>query len=498
MKKPLAVVQGQASRTTIHYRPIHCDILRYEAHVGRLRIAIRATTMVEFYRRALGAVLFEDESFFDGEAVCDLTVLQDRGRAALNDHNVSEVGRIWMTECLWEHGEELLHFRGSDCFRSIEHHQLRLSEGTILQAKLKIQVIGKSTRPVTVNIRVPSRIEISQKSHERIVEQVLKAIGIRNAPTRIATNDLWSLQPLRQPVARWRALFGSELDSLVQQRVLSPIQLDSINHPEHPGAGRVLESHTTDDGGFYAVSRMEEIASRTVTATELDGLELHPEKLRLYLRAKLEITEGGTVWDGNELLDVGVIPVGDHRIRAMYALRQPTAGIGDRMRARSNGAHPVLLVPASQTYNAELPKVRLGSALPKRAEVIPSAIRACGLEKAVPVIYLAPPAARLVVDTQLKKVWVDGVDIHGLVPDSQPYRFIEFLARNPSRASMAEISEHLSEGRLDGDTTARRAKMEAQKRITQAMADAGRTFEENVFPSAGTGFCRCALPPFVR
>jgi hypothetical protein len=49
-KKPLAVVRGRAARATIEYRPVHGDILRYEASVGRLRIAARATSIVEFYR----------------------------------------------------------------------------------------------------------------------------------------------------------------------------------------------------------------------------------------------------------------------------------------------------------------------------------------------------------------------------------------------------------------------------------------------------------------
>jgi Carbohydrate-binding module 48 (Isoamylase N-terminal domain) len=217
-RKPLAVVPGRSARATIQYRPVHCDILRYESSVGRLRVAARAATMIEFYRGVLGKVLFDDELFFDGDAVCNLGVLQERGRAALDNHGVFGIGQIRMTECLWERGDRnLVHFRSSDCFRSIEDLQLRLSEGTLLQAKLKVQVIGKSTRPVIVNIRVPSRIEISQKSHEPIIERTLQAIGIRNAAPTLAATDLWSLHPWRQPLAVWRTVFGPELDTLVQQ-----------------------------------------------------------------------------------------------------------------------------------------------------------------------------------------------------------------------------------------------------------------------------------------
>jgi len=61
-------VPGHFARATIEFRPVHGDILRYEASIGRLRIAVRAASMVEFYRGVLGKVLFNDEFFFRGGA----------------------------------------------------------------------------------------------------------------------------------------------------------------------------------------------------------------------------------------------------------------------------------------------------------------------------------------------------------------------------------------------------------------------------------------------
>ena len=101
-QKPLAVVQGHSARATIEFRPVHGDTMRYDASVGLLRIAARSSPIVEFYRQALGRVLFNDEGFFDGNAVCSLRVLQERGREALENHGVFRVSRVRMTECLWE------------------------------------------------------------------------------------------------------------------------------------------------------------------------------------------------------------------------------------------------------------------------------------------------------------------------------------------------------------------------------------------------------------
>jgi len=498
-KKPLAVVPGHSARATIAFRPVHGDILRYEAAVGRLRIAVRAASMVEFYRRMLGRVLFEDDLFFTGEPVCSLAVLQERGKAALENHDVFGVGRVRMTECLWERGDRnLIQIRAADCFQSIEELHLALTEGTLLQAKLKIDVIGKGTRPVTVNIRVPSRIEVSQRAPEHLVDRLLNGIGIRSAAPARSKNDLWSLHPWRHPTAVWRGLFGAETDTLVRSGTLVPIRLESIPHPEHPGAGRVLGAHPVSDGEFYGVSQLGEIPSRSLSATDLDGWELVPEQLRLYFRSKLGITSGGVAWNGQELLELGTIEVGDQLLYLAYALRQPSAGVGDRLRAHADGAQPVLLMPASQSDGSELAKVMLDAPVPSRRQVIRDAITVCGIADSLPAVHRAPDGARLVVDVRLKKVWVDGIEIVGLKPDTHAFRFVELLAKSRGAlVSADDITAGLSVARQDGTTTARQAKNAAKKIIVDAMAVAGRTFVVDPFPSAGTGFYRCAFPSYV-
>jgi hypothetical protein len=497
-RKPLAVVPGQTARATIQYRPVHADILRYEASVGRLRIAARATSMVDFYRRTLGAVLFGDQAFFDGNAVCSLDVITQRGRSALESHNVFCVGRVWMTECLWERGDRnLLFFRSNDCFRSIEELNLTLTEGRLLQAKLKVEVIGKSTRPVTVNIRVPSRIEVSQKSHEHLIEKLLKAVGIYNAAAPVSTGSFWSLYPWRHPIAVWRTLLGKDTDELIQKGVLNPIRLESVAAAENPAAGRVLSSHPLSDGEYYGVSQTDEIPSRTLSATDLDGFELIPEKLRLYLRSRLGIANGGSVWDGKETLDLGIVELGVHKIHVVYSLRQPAPGIGDHMRVHSSGALSVLLIPACETYKSELASVPIDSALPTKKDVIRGAINACSLAESIPAIYCCPDDARLVVDTRLKKIWIDDVELTGLQPDFHPFRFVEAMARSQGRVSSEQLSSILSPGRLDGSLTARQAKNDVKKIITSAMSGAGRSFDEDPFPPAGQGCYRCAFPAYV-
>jgi len=223
----------------------------------------------------------------------------------------------------------------------MEELNLPLTDGTLVQAKLKCEVIGKSTRPVTVNIRVPSRIEVSQKIHEDLIDRFLDATGIRNAAASSSTINLWTLYPWRHSVVTWRSLFGAETDKTGSRTGIENGSACCRATSGPFSSGTVLDVHAVSNGDYYGVSRAEEIPARSLTATDLDGLELQPEQLRTHLRTRFGITNGGVRWDNSELLDLGFLEFGGHRIYAVYALQQPRPGIGDALRARADGAHTV-------------------------------------------------------------------------------------------------------------------------------------------------------------
>jgi len=500
-RKPLAALPGSSARATIAYRPVHGDLLRYDAVIGRLRIAARAASMVPFYRMTLGRVLFDNEEFFSAKAVCDLRVLQERRREALERHDVVGVGRVRMTECLWDRGDgDLLHLRSSDCFRNIEELRLPLHEGALLQAKLKCTIVGKSTRPVTVTIRAPSRIEVKPRRHEQLMERLLTSIGIRSRRSAGDSPNLWSLSPWRHSLEVWRSVFGRETDGLMERGVLSAVQLNRALSPEAPNSGRVLEAHQICEGEYYGVSAETHVPSRSLTATDLDGLELIPERLRQDLRSRLGISGAAVAWDNQQdLLDLGTIEIGDQRLRLTYAIRPPRTGTGTSLRALAAGAHPVVLVPSTPFGSSELPIALLETPLPSRQEAVRLAVSATGLTDAVPALHSAPDGVRLVVDTIRGTMWVDGIEICGLKPDTQPFRFVEFVARQtPAAVSAQELARAISGARDDGTTAARQAKASAKKSICDALAAAGRDFSEDPFPSGGTGTYRCALASYVR
>lgn len=481
-RAPLAVLEGSSSRAQIQYRPVHADLVRYESALGRLRITARAASIVQFYCKIFGRVLFEDEAFFNGDPVCSLTVLQERGRAALENHGVFGVGRVWMTECIWERGdrERLNFFHHNNCFDSIERLNIPLAEGQILQAKLKIQVIEKSARPVTVTVRVPSRIEVSQVRHESLVNEVLDAIGVRNIPTMAIENDIWTLYPWRQPIGAWRDCFGADTDLLAKKGILKKTRLDSIEPPGHPGAGRILQAEQVSPVDFLGVSQTPEIPSQSLSATDLDGLELIVPAFQSHLREVLGITDNVVPWQSDGwFLDLGVLSIYEREFRIIYALRQPPTNASAQIRVHSASIAPVLLLPKGMNDATGVTEILLDKVLPDRQRVIKDIIVKTKLEGQVPALLTAPERARLVVDTRLGKVWFDGIEITELNPNTQAFRFVMILANNyPATVSKYDLTEQLSASRTDGDQTARSAKMTANKIIQAALEAKERSFED--------------------
>ena len=488
-RTPLAVMDGSTARTKIQYRPVHADMVRYEPALGRLRITARAASIVEFYRRVFGRVLFEDDRFFYGDPVCSLRVLQERGRAALASHGVYTAGRVWMTECVWERGDrERLTFHSADCFDSIERLKVPLSEGQLLQAKFKIEVIGKSARPVTVTVRVPSRIEVSQVRYETLVNEVLAGIGIRHAQARALEHDLWALHPWRHPISTWRGCFGKQTDALIRRGVLSKTQLASIEPVAHPGAGRILQAEQISPTEFLGVSETPEIPSQSLSATDLDAFELSVPVLQGQLREELGIPGNAVPWatDG-WLLDLGVLEVCDRQFRILYALRQPPSAVQVDIKRIAASATPVLLLPHGMKGSTGVTEILLDEPLLERRRVIRDIIAATDLAAQAPALLTAPPQARLVVDSRLGKIWFDGVEISELKSGTHPFRFVELLAKAaPDTVSKHVVGAQLSAGRSDGDQPARTAKMTAKRLIKTALEKAGLAFEDPFRSESGS------------
>ncbi len=496
-RTPLAVLPGSGARATIKYRPVHADLVRYEASVGRLRITARAASMVEFYRKIFGRVLFSDDTFFYGDPVCSLRILQDDGRKALQGHRVFGVGRVWMTECLWERSDgQRVTIHATDCFDTIDELNLKLAEGELLQAKLKMEVTGKSARPLIVNVRAPSRIEVSQPQHELVVNDVLDAVGIRNARSKTREVDLWSLYPWRHPIITWRILFGADTDTLVNAGVLNKVLLDAIAAPGHPGAGHVLQAEPVSAGEFFGVSQAAEIPSRSLSTTNLDGLELDVPAFQTHIRSLLGLSGGVEKPSDDGLLDLGPLTAGDFSFRLTYALRQPPSNAAAVVNARAAGARALILLPALAGEVSGIPSVILDNPLPARNALVRGIATKLNLTEQLPAVLTAPETARLIVDTRRGAIWFDRIEVPDLKPGTHQFRFAELLARRaPATVSKEDLAKELSQGRADGDQAARTAKMKLNQAIRSAVEGSGHEFEDPF--RSENGSYRLTVLPYV-
>jgi len=497
-RTPLAVMEEAASRAKIKFRPVHADHISYEPKLGRIRITARAASIIKFYCKAFGHVMFKDDTFFDGPPVCSLRILQDRGRAALESHGVFGVGRVRMTECIWERGDrEKLNFRADDCFDSIENLKIPFSEGQIIQAKFKVMVIEKSSRPVTVTVRVPSRIEVTQVKHESLINDVLDTIGIRNTHSNSPVHNIWTLYPWRQPIGAWRDCFGTDTDSLVTNGVLKKTILNSIEPPSNPGAGRILQAEQISKVEYLGISQTPEIPSRSLSATDLDGLELVVPLFQQYLRQILGITGNAAPFSQDGwTLDLGVLHIDGYDFRIFYAIRQPPSNAVTGHNIASTGATNILLLPTGIKEPTGITEILLDKTLPNQQQVVRDIIAATNLTGQVSALVTAPPRARLVVDNRLKKVWFDKIEITGLKAGTQPYRFVMILAKNYLESiNSYDLTKKLSDSRTDGDQTARSAKAAAIKHIKAAVEAQGLSFE-NPFKTESNSY-RLTVPAYI-
>ena len=495
MRTPLAIVDGSVARSRFAFRPVHCDVIRYDAVTGRMQVAARRASMVTTYVQLMGDALFDDPTFFVGDAACTLQPLQEKGRSALGAHKLAGIGLVWMTEFVWERGDRDVHrVRSRDCFDEIEDLKLPIEEGTLVEVKLKLQVAQKGTRPVTVTVRLPGKIKVSSPCHEQLAHEYLEAIGVRCRAGVNPALDLWSLHPWRRPHQDWRAVFGDQVEELCKAGALVPVELESVAHPELRGAGSALDVHAVDGGGFYGVGKEDEFASKSLSATDVQGLELKASAFRTFLVARLGLPELTTPVE-SDVLDLGTVRIGEHSFRPFYALSTPRDGFGARARKAAAGDSIVLLLPAGRTTGSEIAEAELRHPIPSKRELERALVIACGLEGCVPAIHFARDGTQLIVDTQHGVVWVHEVEVPGLKPDTHPFRFVEELARaSPGPVSSEQLSRQLSKNRDDDSTAARKAKSKARRAITEALASAGMSLGvDDPFPTVPGGAYKCAL-----
>lgn len=497
-RKPLAVVPGDSRRTMIEFRPVHCDVLRYDTLTGRLRVYARAASLIKHYRGLMGKILFDDPAFFVGGAY-SLKPLQDRGQEVLNNHTMPQVARVRVTEILWDLGDrEVVHIRSRDCFARAQQLGLDLTAGDFIEVKMKVLLVRQSTRPVTVTLRAPSRMSVTDRTQEEVIDQYLQQIGVR---TRADPDfDLWSILHAPQDMHTWRRVLGVDSDRLVTQGVLVKTTLSTVVHPDTADNGPSLAAERTPDGRLYGVSLRDDLDSRTLTPTDVDGASLNFARFASFLRTTLQLSHPSADLRDPALIRLGRMEFDALRFEVLLALEPGLPSKLTLSGMQTNGARVVVLVPMGRTVDVSpATLVPLDPPIPDRPWLERAILEATGLESQVPAIRSAPKGARLVIDKCRGKVWVDGIEISGLKPETHPYRLVLALAEaSPNPVRTIDLVRQLSPARRDDTAVARKAKTEAKSTIVEALAEQGIDLVDDPFTSNKRGCYRCNLASFVR
>jgi hypothetical protein len=458
----------------LDFRPGVADHLRYDPETGRLGIATRSPKLAQMYRRLIGSIVADSDSFFSSANICTLRPLQEHGGALFERNRPPGIIRVDVTELRWRRGDrEKVWVKGPDCFRLLEDLGAKLDEGELIEARLSIWFAGATQRGV-VTIKVPGRIEIRAGAKEPLVERLLDQVGIRGVFEVDATRrDLWSLYPWRHDEQAWRRHVGADFDRLLKASVLRPVSLQAVTHPDHPDAVGALDVEVIDGKGT-TVGYPDDaaIALRTLTPSDVAGYELDVGTLATQIAGALELA-GDRDDLGNGLWQLGRRTLSSSATVAVFlATREPGTTAAQSLRATANGASPVLLVPAGRSCTAEMQQVQCRVPAGPYDELLGNIVDALGLQEQVPpFLYLSHD---LILDPKSGSAWYRRVPLSKLLPGTHPYKFAEMVVRaNGQPVTKDALHEYLSAHNPD-EGIVRKAKSDFVKFVKASYAAAGR------------------------
>jgi len=504
------------ARRTLPFRPVQCDVIRYEPSTGRLSMPPLAALQVKDYPDAFGEALFDDPKFFAKKASCTLKPLQVRREEALYSERYDGIiDRSTLVECLWRRPDgSKVRLSGRDCFTQIEELSLPISQGTLLEAKLQVHLQGKRSSRVVVVVQDGAGAHHRNPAHRDLIDRYLEDIGIKFPKPTETASDAWNLAGVSYPESWWRQMFGKTLDALKTLGLLIPKRPHALTHPDHPESLGVLEVRQELVDGeprFVGVSRDPAVPSRFLSSEELKGLAFDPAQLAQAV-AKALVLPDTIEWTPMQgCADLGVLDLVGAQTRVFLTTCAPTwsAAHVDWLVQKqcAPGERPVFILPSGRTIETGHPQVRFDPLRPPYCDLLPDIVDALRLGDSAPAIARARREHVLVVDVVRRAVWVSRGEVPLQDPASrfvhvplsdQGFRFVECVARakrNRRPVTTSELAQAVApRGTVVDDSTARHAKIAVKKALQKAL---GAAYTEDPFPSLGRGNAYDLCVPFL-
>lgn len=180
-------IESDERRGRVSYVPDKHDLLVVDKRSGRLAVNAQYPREQDLYRRALGAVYWDDEEHFSLAPMYTGQPITELGSAALAAHGVPGVVRVALRELtIASEGAvgEAITLIGIDVGPLLDGGLGRLvrRHGVVAAFRLELCLVGRR-RPVRLDIRVPSHLSFDRRVGSDVVREYLLEAGFMRMPS---------------------------------------------------------------------------------------------------------------------------------------------------------------------------------------------------------------------------------------------------------------------------------------------------------------------------
>lgn len=186
-------IESDERRGRISYVPDQHDLLVFDRRTGRLAIHAQFPREQDLYRRALGAVYWDDEEHFEAAPLFSGQPLSDLGSAAVEPQGVPGVAAVALrsiTVASEAVAGEAITWVGANVAANLDSGVGRLVRqfGVVTAFRLDVGLTGRQ-RPVRVDVRVPNHISFDRRVGADVIHEFLLEAGFMRLPeaTRVAS-----------------------------------------------------------------------------------------------------------------------------------------------------------------------------------------------------------------------------------------------------------------------------------------------------------------------
>jgi hypothetical protein len=475
----------ESGRRRLPHRPVHCDMIVYDAAANLISIRT-SESLVEGYRRIVGEIFWGDAEHLVRSA-CSLEPLKE-GRSMLGRHGCADVRDIRLTYAKFRpHEGGTCEYSDADVFALMSRMRIPVAEGDFVAARFQVSFYGSGRRQMTVEVKPPT-VKAADNARKPVLLGALQNIGVWRVGNDATGPFFWELAAGVHSREEWTyVLTAGVVDQLLSAKCLVHGKVPSLHHAGAPGAGRVLDvTETDDDPPFYGESVDEHVPGRLLTSSEVEGLELNAPRL-----AELWANALGCTGAVRELALPGLFTLGESKfgsksLHILLALREPRGDIAKL--APTFPSPSVVIAPRSRNaVTWPMPSVRSESMAPDRQALRRAIVREVHLESEVDARDRARSEDTLIVDAATKRVWLHGIQIEIA---GAPYIFTMLVAQATQANSIAQKNDLITKlAWKDGAAnTAANAKMKAENLMKAQLKAAHVCVPTAIFAAKDGGY----------